>query len=411
MSQPNHSRLFIVDRAASRTLVCHHGIIEAIEPTISHHTERADTLDGTNLMLSPGRVNAHTHIYSGLAPFNMPVPPTTPKNFVEILESIWWKLDRALDAASLRAAAEYYVANALLYGTTALVDHHESPLFIEGSLDVIADVCQTLGIRARLCFGATERNDGLREAQRGLNECARFIRENRRSLVSGMVGLHASFTVSDDTIRSAGELCRTLNVPLHIHLAEDLADVTDARDRGYRGPLDRLIALDALPQSSILAHGVHLTRDEVVLATEKQSWFVQNPRSNRGNRVGYPLELSVSHRVALGTDGYPADMLAETTALVEEATRHRDPALQQIALRAARSSDLFAEQVQRRFTPIAPGAVADLILTKQGKPYHVVVDGNVVVRQGVLVNGDFSRIQRNAELQAQQLWQRMAALS
>ncbi len=151
-------------------------------------------------LTADGFVNAHTHLYSGLAPLGMPAPDRAPENFPEILERIWWRLDRALDARALRASARYYVAHALRLGTVALIDHHESPAFIEGSLDVLADACQALGMPALLCFGATERNGGREEARRGLAECRRFIRENRRPLVRGHVGLHASFTVSDENV-------------------------------------------------------------------------------------------------------------------------------------------------------------------------------------------------------------------
>ena len=101
----------------------------------------AAVLDCHGGSVEPGRVNAHTHLYSGLAPLGMPAPRLAPENFVQILERIWWRLDRALDAQSLRAAARLYIANALLAGTTTLVDHHESPHFVAGSLDVLADAC------------------------------------------------------------------------------------------------------------------------------------------------------------------------------------------------------------------------------------------------------------------------------
>ncbi|MEE8143071.1 MAG: amidohydrolase family protein, partial [Planctomycetota bacterium] len=167
---------------------------------------------------APGWVNAHTHIYSALAPLGMPDPEPPPENFVQILERVWWRLDRALDRDSLRASARLYAAEALLAGTTTLIDHHESPEFIEGSLDVLADACQELGIRALLCYGATERNGGREEAERGLAECRRFIESNTRPQLRGLIGLHASFTVSDETIRQAAELCQDLDTVLHVHL-------------------------------------------------------------------------------------------------------------------------------------------------------------------------------------------------
>ena len=204
-------------------------------------------------------VNAHTHLYSALVPLGMPAPNPAPANFVETLKSIWWRLDRALDADSLRASARLYAAEAVKLGTYAVLDHHESPRFIEGSLDVIADACQELGLRAVVCYGATERNDGRGEAQRGLKECRRFIESNRRPLVRGVVGLHAGFTVSDDTIRDAANLARDLGSVLHLHVAEDDVDVRDARERGYEGIIHRLEKLDALIPGSVFAHGIHLS--------------------------------------------------------------------------------------------------------------------------------------------------------
>ena len=306
-------------------------------------------------MSGTGFVNAHTHLYSGLVPLGMPAPAAAPRNFREILERVWWRLDRALDERSLRAAARYYLADALAAGTAAVIDHHESPNFIEGSLDVLADACAELGMPALLCYGATERNGGRAEARRGLAECRRFIRDNRRPLVRGLVGLHASFTVSDDTIREAGALCRELDTVLHVHVAEDAADVDDARARGYAGPLERLRDLGALPPGSILAHGVHLSGAQVREADRLGCWLVQNPRSNAGNAVGYAAQLGASRRVALGTDGFRSDMLEELDALRREAFAHRDDAcLAEDRLRAGET--LIAERFGDPPCP-APGTV------------------------------------------------------
>lgn len=366
-------------------------------------------LDCSKGTLAPGRINAHTHIYSGLAPLGMPSPAEKPGNFLQILERVWWRLDQALDAPSLAASARLYVAEALLAGTSTLVDHHESPRFIEGSLDVLAKACEELGIRAVLCFGATERNDGRREAQRGLNECRRFILANRRPLIRGVVGLHASFTVSDDTIREAGELCRELGTVLHVHVAEDRADVEDAQRRGYRGPLERLLELGALPAGSILAHGVHLAADQVHLALDKGLWLVQNPRSNRGNEVGYPAALGASTRVALGTDGYPARMEEEAAVLAEEAAAHGEDE-RFVEDRITAGWRLIGELFGGPFAPLAPGAMADVGVVDNGAT-HLVVGGKLVVRDGELLTGDLDQIRAEAHAQAPSLWERMKALA
>ena len=269
-----------------------------------------------------GWVDAHTHLYSGLAPHGMPRPVEPRPGLRAILEHVWWKLDRALDESTLRAAARLYVAEARVEGTTTLIDHHESPNCIDGSLDILAQACEEFGMRAVLTYGATERNGGRDEAHAGLAECVRFARNNSSSTVTGVIGLHASFTVSDETIREAGALARELGTVVHVHVAEGEEDDADARQRGYQNALDRLLALEGLPPGSILAHGVHLESDDVRRCTHHGLWLVQAPRSNAANGVGYPRSLTAARDVALGTDGFPSDVLAEGVALIRDASAH-----------------------------------------------------------------------------------------
>ena len=364
----------------------------------------ARVLDCAGADIVPGAVCAHTHLYSGLAHYGMPPPAPPPTNFLEILGRVWWRLDRALDAESLRASARDAVARALLAGTTTLVDHHESPAFIEGSLAVLATACEELGARALLCYGATERNFGFEEARRGLAECRRVPPS---PTVRGLVGVHASFTVSDGTLREAGQLARELSTIVHVHVAEDLADVEDARARGSRGPLERMLALDALPRGSILAHGVHLSPDEVEAANARGLWFVQNPRSNEGNRVGYPRSLRHGTRVALGTDGWEADMAVEEAALFRLAAAEGDD---RAAGRLAAGHALVAEAFGAAAAPLSPGAIGDVVVREGQRVRHVVVDGRVVVEDGRLVAADVDEITEASRREATRLWQRMASI-
>jgi cytosine/adenosine deaminase-related metal-dependent hydrolase len=355
--------------------------------------------------IAPGAVCAHTHLYSGLARHGMPPAAPPPRSFLQILERVWWRLDRALDADALRAAARDHAARALLAGTTSLVDHHESPNLIDGSLALLAEACESLGIRALLCYGATERNYGLEEARRGLDECRRVPATAR---VRGAVGLHASFTVSDRTIRAAGDLARALGTVLHVHVAEDRADVDDARARRTAGPLQRLHALGALVPGSILAHGVWLSPEEVALAGELGCWLVQNPRSNEWNRVGYPGAVRLATRVALGTDGWDADMAAEEEALRRLAAANGDPSP---AGRLEAGHALVAERFGAAPEPLAPGALGDLVVREDDRIRHVVVGGRVVVQDGRLATGDAAAIEADAKREAARLWSRMAALA
>ena len=239
--------------------------------------------------VTPGLVCSHHHLYSALAR-GMPAPPKQPTTFQEILEQIWWRLDTALDLDMLRWSAMLGAAEALMCGTTAIVDHHESPNAIEGSLSVIAEACEEVGVRVLCAYGVTDRH-GADGARRGLAENERFLRAGGR----GMVGVHAAFTCTDDTLESAAGLARDRGVGVHIHVAEGPGDVT----AGAR--LERLAADDWL-----LVHCVHLDR-------RLRGTIAHNPRSNQNNAVGYaaPARRFPGQAIVLGTDGIGADMLEE----------------------------------------------------------------------------------------------------
>ncbi|MDR3373307.1 MAG: amidohydrolase family protein [Ancalomicrobiaceae bacterium] len=365
----------------------------------------AATLCCPDGVIETGAVCAHTHLYSGLAPYGMPAPRPEPLNFLQVLERVWWRLDRAIDAESLSAAARLYVAEALLSGTTALVDHHESPTFIEGSLAVLAEACEAFGIRALLSYGATERNFGREEATRGLAESARVGSGPR---IRGLIGLHAGFTVSDDTIKAAADLAYRRGTAIHIHVAEDLEDVDDAQRQGYAGPIERMEALGALVPGSVLAHGVHLTAEEVALAAKHKCWLVQNPRSNATNRVGYPYELWASPRVALGTDGWPANMVEEQRVLMQLAAMHSDDGAER---RLPAGNQLIAEHFGAAGAGLTRGGLGDLVVTVGGAVKHVVVDGRVVVRDGALIGHDIDAVRAEAKAASSRLWDRMAQVA
>ena len=237
--------------------------------------------------VTPGLVCGHHHLYSALAR-GMPAPPKQPTTFLEVLEQVWWRLDIALDEEMIRWSAMLAAVEALQSGTTAIVDHHESPSFIEGSLTVLADACAEVGVRLNTTYGVTDRH-GPDGARRGLAENERFLRAGGR----GMVGVHAAFTCSDDTLAAAAGLASDLGVGVHIHVAEGLDDVA----AGAR--LERLAQDDWL-----LVHCVHLDRP-------LPGTIAHNPRSNMNNAVGYARPARWSNRVVLGTDGIGADMLEE----------------------------------------------------------------------------------------------------
>ncbi len=362
-----------------------------------------DRLHCRGLGIGPGHVNSHTRLYRTLARLGAPEPKLAPPGFLSMHEHLWWRLERALDPRAIRAAARFYAAEALLAGTTVIMDHHSSPGCIEGSLDVIADACQEVGIRAVLSYAATERNGGRPEARRGLLESYRFIQDNHRPLVRGVVGLDAAFALSDETLHEAGQLCRQLGTVVHMPVAEDPIDLAEARRAGYEGPLERLHEMGALPEGSLLAQGLHLNEQQVRMATHLGCWLIQNPRSNRRDEGAYPKAFCEGTRIALGTDGFPANMVDEANVLFQQARKAgENPAI--VVIRVEAGLRVAAERFGRPFHPVGPAAVGDIVVAdEKGRARHVIVDGRLVVKNGKLLTASYEELRAEARAEAQRL--------
>jgi putative selenium metabolism protein SsnA len=388
-------------------------------------TER---LDCSGCLIVPGNVCAHMHLYSALAR-GMPFRLEAPKTFVEILQRVWWRLDRALDEASIQASALAGGISALLAGTTTVVDHHASPNAIDGSLDLIAESLESLGVRSVLCYEVTDR-DGVKRANAGIEENRRFLSEHRSPLTRGMVGAHASFTLSAETLAGCVQAAADFDAGIHIHVAEDAADQRDAEVRYGARVVQRLAKADALRHDSLLAHCVHLDRAEMELVREAGATVAHNPRSNMNNGVGRAPVVALGSRVALGTDGIDGDMFAESRAAY---FRRREDDVTAVPAWAIRRLGEGARLVGRLFDEekmghLEPGVPADLIvlqypdstpLSDDNLPGHwifglgsaqvrdVMVNGELVVRDGRLTRLDQDEILAGARTQAAALWERM----
>jgi cytosine/adenosine deaminase-related metal-dependent hydrolase len=329
-----------------------------------------------------GLVCAHHHLYSALAR-GMPAPPRSPTNFREILEQIWWRVDAALDLDMIRWSAMLGALEALECGTTAIVDHHESPNAIEGSLTVIAEACAEVGVRVRCAYGVTDRH-GPDGARRGLAENERFLRSGGL----GLVGVHAAFTCSDETLASAAGLARDLRVGVHIHVAEDDID----RDAAAR------LAPFADP-SWLIVHCVHLDRD-------LPGTIAHNPRSNMNNAVGYAAPARRPNRVALGTDGIGADMLEEFRLAY---ARHReddvlaspDTAWTWLDNGYALVPEARTDRVTWSYEPIDAWHVA---FTPGIRAIDVRIDGELVLDGGRPTRVDATEVRAKAAEQARRLF-------
>jgi cytosine/adenosine deaminase-related metal-dependent hydrolase len=336
---------------------------------------------------TPGLVCAHHHLYSALAR-GMPAPPVTPRSFRDVLEQIWWRLDTALDLEMLEWSARLGALEALESGCTAIIDHHESPSAIEGSLSAIADACAEVGVRVNTCYGVTDRH-GTDGARRGLEENDRYLTAGGR----GMVGVHAAFTCGDDTLAAAAELARRHGVGVHVHVAEGPDD---------RGAADRLRALTT--DDWILVHGVHLPDDHGLRGT-----IVHNPRSNMNNAVGYARPARFTNPVGLGTDGIGADMLAEfqlafVAARAVDVTTAPDVAWAWLAQGWTLFPEALADRVTWSYAPMDPWRVA---YTPGIRALDVDIDGAPALRGGVPTRVDAVEIRAKAAEQAARLHARL----
>jgi putative selenium metabolism protein SsnA len=378
---------------------------------------RGTRIDTDGVFAVPGNVCAHTHLYSALAR-GMPYALESPRNFLQILQRVWWRLDRALDDETIRASALVGGMEALLSGTTTLVDHHASPNAIDGSLDVIEEALRSVGVRSVLCYETSDR-DGAERAAAGIAENRRFLERVRREeapLVRAMVGAHASFTLSDETLAECADLG-----PLHVHAAEDGVDT---------GAVSRLAALGALGEHTLLAHGVHLGDEELGLVLEANATLAHNARSNMNNAVGRARVGRLGERLALGTDGIGCDMFEESRAAyfrLREDDVGADIAwpLVRLAESARLAGRIFGEPL---FGALEPGAPADLVVLDYAAPApgrdssfaghwvfglssravrDVMVAGEWVVRDRRLALVDQDELAVSARADAERLWRRL----
>jgi cytosine/adenosine deaminase-related metal-dependent hydrolase len=339
----------------------------------------------SEICVTPGLVNAHHHLYSTLAR-GMPAPPQTPTSFPEILEQVWWRLDAALDQEMIRWSAQLGALEALEQGTTGIVDHHESPNAVEGSLNVIAEACAEVGVRVLCSYGVTDRL-GHEGAVRGIEENRRFIAGGGR----GLVGIHAAFTCRDETLEAVAALATGLGVGVHVHVAE--GDV-DAEAATRLAPLAR--------DDWVLAHCVHLD-------AELPGTIVHNPRSNLNNAVGYARPFRFSNRVALGSDGHGSAMLEEfRLAYVMhrsvDVTASPETAWGWLEAGRALLPETAEDRVTWSYEPMDPWHLA---FTPGVRPLRVEVDGEVVFDDGRPTRVDPDEVRARAAEQALRLFAKL----
>lgn len=361
-------------------------------------------------------VCGHHHIYSALAR-GIGAPKKNPENFNEILEYVWWALDKCLDVEMIEASALYTAMASLKNGVTFVIDHHASPFAIGGSLEIIASAFEKVGASHLLCYEISDR-DGSQKAQEGLVETAEYLEDNQ-----GLVGLHASFTISDDTLQKAVRVAKHFNTGIHIHVAEAFSDQQHCIDTYGMRVIERLLKAEALESpKTILGHCLHLSENERKILSNSPVWVVQNSESNLNNKVGSFNAAGLSENVMMGTDGMHSDMLRSAKAAffvgqnfdnigydsVYRRFRNADKYLQSNHFKGHGPNNLVILDYDSPTPFNQTNFLGHFVFGLESRHIqHVISQGKLVVENQQITTVDEARILTTAKIQAQRLWAKM----
>lgn len=411
-------------------------ILTSGEPlTLRTRYPQAERLDADGCLLLPGLIDAHTHLYAALT-VGMPGPSRPPQNIPEVLESVWWRWDKALREEDNYLSAIAGSIQSLRSGITTILDHHASPLAVKDSLSRVAAGIDAVGLRACLAYEVSDR-DGPASRDQGIAENCRFQREvelRKDHRIRSLFGLHAVFSLSDETLRRCAEAAADLGTGCHMHMAEHRTEVEKFSASHSTSIAQYLNELGILGPKTILAHTVHIKPDDIRLLKSTQTFNVHNPVSNMSNGVGAARVVEMiqaGQPVGLGSDGFydlPAELstcrLLQTSSCANPSAFSGTQALSLVYDHNAR----FAERIfGRRFGKIMPGYVSDLILLDyepfspilpenlsshilaalmSGQVRSAIVGGEVVMQAGKVTKVDESEVRSRCRVSAGQIWDR-----
>ncbi|MCO5387607.1 MAG: putative aminohydrolase SsnA [Desulfosporosinus sp.] len=396
----------------------------------------AEFIDARGKLIMPGMINTHMHLYSTFAR-GMDSKSKPPKNFGDILEGLWWKLDKLLTLDDVYYSGLTPLIECIKTGTTTIVDHHASPMAITGSLSTLAKAAKELGVRAAFCYEVSDR-DGDAIAQEGIKENVDFIAECQAQpdpMVAGMFGLHASLTLSDQTLTKCSEEAKRLGAGFHVHVAEGKEDLEDSLSKYGMRVVERLEKFGVLGPKTIAVHCVHIDDHEIDLLKASKTQVVHNPESNMGNAVGVtPVlkMLSEGVKVGLGTDGYTCDMFESgkvANILHKHAMANPSVAWGEVPqMLYGNNPEIASDLFGGKFGELTEGAWADVIVVDYVPPTPIgsnnwsghllfgvsgrsvettVINGRVRMLARKLIDIDEEAIGARSRELAQKLWNRI----
>jgi len=366
----------------------------------------------------------------------MALKDAAPDSFVHILERLWWRLDKVLTLEDVYLSAMVAMIDCMRNGTTTIFDHHSSPGAVAGSLFRIADAAHDTGLRSCLCYEVTDR-EGAEVTDAGIEENRVFLQYSRASqdsLLRGLFGLHASFTIGDRTMARCVDAAAEFDAGFHIHVAEAASDQEQCELEHGKRVVQRLHNFGILGSRTIAAHCVHVDAGEIDLLHASATSVIHNPESNMGNAVGCAPVLDMVHRgvrVGLGSDGYTCDMF-ESLKVANMLHKHSagqpsvgwaEPPAMLFAENSRIASECFGHPVGK----LIPGSLADVIVVDYDPPTpmrdanidsHIlfgvsgrsvdttIIGGQVIMRGRKLLAIDEAEIMTKARVASARLWQR-----
>jgi len=403
--------------------------------TLKSRYPNEEFLDARGKLIMPGMICAHGHFY-GMFSRGMGLKDEAPENFMQILERLWWRLDLALGEEENYLSAMVCLINAIKSGTTCIIDHHASPTRIAGSLDTVAKATLNAGVRACLSYEVTDRN-GIPGAEEGIAENMRFIRRcesEKNDLLAASFGLHASVTLSSETLKKCVEALGEHDAGFHVHIAEDKADQADSLAKYGKRTVFRLRDEGILGPLTIGVHCIHIDEDEMEVLKDTGTNVVHNPESNMNNAVGVANVLTMLEKgipVALGTDGMTLDMFKESSVnYLLHKLANKDPRVmggETVQMLFDNNSKLANKFFPKPLGELSPGAFADIILVDYKPPtpmntgnfpWHMqfgmsgadvdttIVGGKVIMKGRKLLTIDEEEITRRSRELAPAVWER-----
>ena len=378
---------------------------------------KPEVIDCDGKLVTKSFAVGHHHAYSALSR-GMGAPKKSPENFFEILKYVWWTLDKCLDPEMIEASALVTAIACAKAGSTFIIDHHASPHSVKGSLEIIARAFEQAGVAHLLCYEISDR-DGLPVAAEGLDETSLYLEDHQ-----GLVGLHASFTVGDNTLKQAVELMNIYNSGIHLHVAEDMYDQDVCLREHRKRVVQRLSEAGVLDSpKTLLVHCLHLEDNEREIIRKSPVWVVENSESNLNNNVGYFNGSGLGENIMLGTDGMHGDMLQSAKAAFFTGQRY-DTINYASAYSRFRNVNRYLNDnhfngdgdnnlVVLDYDPPTPVNSDNfnghfLFGITSNHVRDVISGGRVIVRNRQITTVNEADIMRNARKQAERLWKKMS---